>query len=713
MSSPTSISKTGAGQDPFAALDERLRRWVYEQGWRELREIQLACAGPLGRGETTLVAAPTASGKTEAVFLPLLDQLAKEDKRRRHGGESEIAGARILYISPLKALINDQGVRLEELAGRVEIAVTRSHGDVSGSATRDPVGVWLATPETLESLVTRRGGEVAQLCANLVWVVVDEVHAFVGTARGAQLASVLARLEFYLGRTLSRVGLSATLGDVEGAQAWMCPRDPDSVVSVSVGEDAQRVAAKVVTLANEEALVASVAEAIKTGHSLVFANQPAKVESYSQALRAAARGVHVLGHHGRLGKTEREEAEEKIKEGRGAVAVVATSTLELGIDVGELDRVIQMVPEASVSALAQRAGRSGRRGQRGELIYYAVEDEESPLVELSLATTFALAQVNAWRDGWVEAPSRVGSRSTLIHQVMAILSERHGTSAGALWRQISKAGVFDDVSAAEFAEILRSMGNERLIEEAARGLVLGELGEREAGHYSFYAVFGGGREWRVVNGAETKGIVNGSYEIGQRFVLAGRGWEVREIDASAGVLLVSAAASGEEAVFGGGEIGEVAHAVRTRQWDLYISKVVPLHASEGATAALEKGRAAFAEYEFATNIFGTIGGVCVALPFCGDRAAKGALRALGSQNVHGVLMDGALVFVESTPEEVSTAAKGALAGDGDFLGKASGTKMERYDWVLDGEALTSLNRQRLVDGEGSVAVLSRLARPGR
>jgi ATP-dependent Lhr-like helicase len=715
MSSPTSISSIERSpKDSFEALDERLRRWVYAQGWRELREVQTKCAGPLGRRESTVVAAPTSSGKTEAVFLPLLDQLAQEDRRRSLRGEGELGGARILYVSPLKALINDQGRRLDELAECVEIAVTRSHGDVSGSATRDPVGVWLATPETLESLVTRRGGEVARLCANLSWIVIDEVHAFVGSARGAQLASVLARLEYYLGHSVPKVGLSATLGDVGATTAWLSPKDPEAVAVVNVAGDRGRVATKVVTLASEEELVRAVAVELGTGHSLVFANHPAKVESLSQALDVATgRGVSVYGHHGRLGKVEREEAEELIKEGRGAVAVVATSTLELGIDVGELDRVIQAVPEASVGALAQRGGRSGRRGQRGQLTYYAVEDPEDPLGALALGTTTALAQVGAIAEGWVEAPGTVGSRSTLIHQVMAILSERHGASAAALWRQISQAGVFGDVDAAEFAEILRAMGNETLIEEAKRGLVLGELGEREAAHYSFYAVFGGSREWRVVAGTETIGIVNGAYEVGKRFVLSSRAWEVRGVDAGAGVLEVVSAPSGPAAIFGGGSAGEVDYGVRRRQWDLYISKVVPEMAAPSAAAALEVGRAKFFEYGFFESALGEVGGSCVALTFCGDRAIAGALRALAVLKVNGENMSGAIVFADNTPDEVSAAAQAALESGADILGKAASTKMERYDWVLPEGILGELNSLRLVDGDGSREVLRRLARPRR
>jgi ATP-dependent Lhr-like helicase len=525
---------------------------------------------------------------------------------------------------------------------------------------------------------------------------------------------VLARLEYYLGRDVARVGLSATLGDVDATTAWLNPKDPEAVAVVNVAGDRGRVATKVVTLGSEEALVSAVAAEIGSGHSLVFANQPAKVESYSQALSAASgRGVSVYGHHGRLGKIEREEAEEKIKEGRGAVAVVATSTLELGIDVGELDRVIQMVPEASVGALAQRGGRSGRRGQRGELTYYAVEDSSDPFGSLGLGTTTALAQVGAIGEGWVEAPSTVGSRSTLVHQVMAILSERHGASAAALWRQISKAGVFGDVDAAEFAEILRAMGEGRLIEEAKRGLVLGELGEREAAHYSFYAVFGGSREWRVVAGSETIGIVNGTYEIGKRFVLGSRAWEVRAIDAGAGVLEVAPAPSGEAAIFGGGSVGEVDYGVRRRQWDLYISKVVPEVASASALAALELGRAKFFEYGFLESVLGEVGGRCVALTFCGDRAIAGALRALSTFKVVGESVSGAIVFAENTPDEVSAAAQAALEAGADVLGKAVSTKIERYDWVLPEALLGELNAQRLVDADGSLEVLRRLARPQR
>jgi ATP-dependent Lhr-like helicase len=524
---------------------------------------------------------------------------------------------------------------------------------------------------------------------------------------------VLARLEFYLGRSVSRVGLSATVGDSYAAAEWLYPEDPLAVSVVSVGGEGERVLSRVVTAVSEEALVKAVSEEVGEGHSLIFANHPAKVESFSQSLNAATGPrVRVLGHHGRLGKVEREDAEEKIREDKGAVAVVATSTLELGIDVGELDRVIQVVPEATVAAVAQRGGRSGRRGERGQLTYYVVESPEVALEELALGTTTALAQIEAWRGGWVETPGSVGSRSTLIHQVMAILSERHGASASSLWKQIKSAGVFDDVSAHEFAEILRAMGVATLIEEGARGLVLGELGEREASHYSFYAVFGGSREWRVVSGADTIGIVNGSYELGKRFVLSGRGWEVRAVDPGAGVLEVVSAPSGATAIFGGGVLGEVDYVVRRGQWDLYISKTSPEIASRSALEALERGRTKFFEYGFFENSIGMVEDACVALCFCGDRGINGALRALSSE-VQGYNISGAMVFYESTPDEVAAAAGRVLEAGADFLGKVAGTKAERYDWVLPADLLAGVNFKRLVDEEASTEVLRRLARPRR
>jgi ATP-dependent Lhr-like helicase len=212
----------------FDLLHPKVQRWIYEQGWEELRDIQERSIPVLLDGSRdAIVAAATASGKTEAAFLPILSSLARLDEEGRADG----FGA--LYVSPLKALINDQFRRLEELCERLELPVFKWHGDVAAStkqrARSTGRGVVLITPESLEALLVRRGGEARGLFRHLPYVVVDELHAFIGEPRGKQLQSLLHRLDRVAGRRVTRVGLSATLADLAVAAAFLRPDEPSRV----------------------------------------------------------------------------------------------------------------------------------------------------------------------------------------------------------------------------------------------------------------------------------------------------------------------------------------------------------------------------------------------------------------------------------------------------------------------------------------------------
>lgn len=342
---------------------------MWEQGWSGLREAQAAALPLLLDSEQDVVlAAATASGKTEAAFLPLLNRLW-------HG---QCKGL-VLYVAPMKALINDQHERLGLICERLELPVTPWHGDVGETLRKrffaDPRGVVLITSESLESLLFRRGAELGQLFAGLQAVVVDELHAFIGSERGRQLQSLLHRLDAAIGRRVRRVGLSATLGDMGLAAGFLRP-DMDNkagkAVAVIVSSAETKPPAiefktvrvppgtEVSVNAAHKAIAAELFERLRDANYLVFPNTTGLGEQYADSLRLLSEAARVplsfFLHHGRLGKSERENSEAELKRGDRPISVICTTTLEMGIDIGAIRGVVQIGAPDTVTSLCQRIG---------------------------------------------------------------------------------------------------------------------------------------------------------------------------------------------------------------------------------------------------------------------------------------------------------------------------------------------------------------------
>lgn len=460
----------------FDRLAPPLQRWLWEQGWHGLREAQAAALPVLLEGERDVViAAATASGKTEAAFLPLLTRLWR--------GEGK---GSLLYVAPMKALINDQFERLGLICERLELPVTPWHGDV-GEAPRkrffaDPRGVVLITPESLESLLFRRGAELGHLFAGLEAVVVDELHAFIGDERGRQLQSLLHRLEAALGRRVRRVGLSATLGDMGLAADFLRPsvkKEAGQAVAIIVSAAEQKpldLAFKAVLVpptmedvvtAAHKAIAAELFAHLRDANYLIFPNTTGLVEQYADSLRllseAARVPVSFFPHHGRLGKSEREGTEFALKRGDQPVSAICTSTLEMGIDIGAIRGVAQIGAPDSVASLCQRIGRAGRRGgEAARLWQYCVAEE--PRANMACAAGLhadlvqALAIIRLYLARWYEPPRAAALHtSTLVQQILALIGERHGISAADAYRTLCLTGPFGNVSEADFIELLRAL----------------------------------------------------------------------------------------------------------------------------------------------------------------------------------------------------------------------------------------------------------------
>ncbi|MGH2342497.1 DEAD/DEAH box helicase [Segnochrobactraceae bacterium EtOH-i3] len=654
--------------DPFERLHPGIRRWIWQQGWGDLRPVQRAAIPPLIDGDRdVIVAARTAGGKTEAAFLPLLSRIADEPD----------GGFRILYVSPLKALINDQFRRLDLLCEALDVPVFRWHGDVSAShkkkARERPAGVLLMTPESLEATFVRRGPEIPRLFGALDAIVIDELHAFLASARGRQLQSLLHRIEVATRRRVTRVGLSATLGDMRVAADFLRPGEADRVALVEdrsasqtlrlqllgyvqaplqkespeddtpalpalpdhhfddYEEDADAEDMAEAEGAVEDAMCAHLFRVMRGGCHLIFAGRRSKVESMSDRLRQRSEDAGVpnefFPHHANLARDHRAFVEDRLRDGSLPTTAVCTSTLELGIDIGDIRSVAQIGPPFTVASLNQRMGRSGRRpGQPTILRLYVSELELTPDLALPDALRFDLVQATAMvhllMQRWVEAARpEMLDLSTLVHQTLALIAERGGIHAAKAYEVLCRTGPFARVSSALYIRLLRAIGRPEtdLIVQSADGtLLLGKAGERLVDHYEFYAVFETATEYRVVHAGQTLGTMPVLFPLvpEMTIIFSGRRWEVKEIVDREKLITVAPSSAGLPPSFGG-HGGDLDDLVVAAMRAVYLSGEVPVFLDEPARALLAEARDTARRLDLSARGFLTEKGAVWLFPWVG------------------------------------------------------------------------------------------------
>jgi ATP-dependent Lhr-like helicase len=630
-SSPSSSSDPPISQ-AFARLHPTIQRWIWDKGWHDLRTIQEQAAEPiLLESPDVIITAPTAGGKTEAAFLPILSKVA----------ERPAAGVRVLYLSPLRALINDQFDRLEDLGKRLDLPFHRWHGDVSSSSKHrvlaDPAGVLLTTPESLEAMFVLRGSLVAQFFAGLTYVVVDELHAFIGTERGTQLQSLLHRVELAVGRRVPRIALSATLGDMRLAAQALRPNESDRVRIVedkaegrgiklrlrgfmeqftelpSAGErrgdedDEHEESQQELPSSADEAIADMLFRQLRGKKNLVFANARSAVERYSDLLRRRCEKACVpqefWPHHGSLSRELREDVERMLKERDRPITGVCTSTLELGIDIGAVESVAQVGVPPSVASLQQRLGRSGRKAdQEASLRVFIKERPRCADMlledELRLDLVQTVATINLLLRKWYEPPATGALHlSTLVHQVLALIAQHGGIAPDRAWTVLCGTGSAFAIDRTTFVRVLRSMGENELLTQAADGTLLaGRVGDQKVNHYSFFAVFATPQEYRLVSDGHTLGTLPISYPVApsQLIIFGGRRWLVLDVDDSTRTIQLKPSRGGNVPLFGGGGIrvhDEIRHEMRR----IYSASDLPAYLDGVAISLLQEARQAFAD----------------------------------------------------------------------------------------------------------------------
>ncbi|MBC6427968.1 MAG: DEAD/DEAH box helicase [Cellvibrionales bacterium] len=604
----------------FDKLARPVQKWIRQHGWHELRDIQVRSIEKICDSNADLIiAASTAGGKTEAAFLPLISQII--DKSAKNSGFD------LLYIGPLKALITDQAQRLNGICRDIDLPVYPWHGDIAQSkktrARKSPKGILLITPESLEALFINHGLEIAHLFAKTRAVVIDELHTMLDSERGIQLHSLLTRLEIAVQRPVRRIGLSATLGDMNLAKTYLRPNDAGNVqlIESESGEAELQLQLRGYLSGNKNEDVPPEIDAIAThlfhhlrgSDNLIFANSRECVEIYADRLRELGEKERLpqefYPHHGSLSCEHRDFVERRIKDSTQPTTAICTSTLELGIDIGEVKSMAQIGTPFSVATLRQRLGRSGRReGTPAILRQYNVENKLEPNSEfadrLRLGLVRSIAAIDLLLEGWCEPPKPQALHlSTLVHQILSVIAQRGGASARTIYSILCQKGPFHRVTPDIFADVLRSLGDSQnaLIEQSADGLLLlGKKGEKLVEHYSFYAVFRTPEEFRIVTDGRDLGRIPISNILtpGMFLIFSGRRWMVQEIHEQDRIILVEPVKAGVPPRFNGDSVGDIHDKIIKQMFVLFEGNKQPIYMDETSRAMLKEARLHFEEFEF-------------------------------------------------------------------------------------------------------------------
>ena len=554
--------------NPFNKLAPFIQEYIYRNKWDELRDIQAeTIRAILDSTDHILISSGTATGKTEAALLPIITDL--------HNNPPATIGA--LYIGPLKALINDQFERLTDLLEESDIPVQSWHGDVAQTKKmrflRRAQGILQITPESLEAMLINRQHELKRLFYDTRYIIIDEIHAFINSDRGRQVMCQLERLARYQKSPARRVGLSATIGETSLTEDWLSGNsklkvqtiksstqrravvaleyfllttdEDDKTATYNSGpgkapaDEANSLAELIVEASDYYEHMHQMTQRKGVNKTLIFANARADTENIIVNLRRLSERkrqpsfYHV--HHGSISAPLREAVEAAMKDKGQQACTAATITLELGIDLGLLDQVIQVNSTHSVSSFVQRLGRSGRRGGPSRMFFYSTEkqDKERHLGEelpWNLLQTIAIIQLYA-EEKWIEPPEVPKMPlSLLYHQTMSIIKSHSELSPPQLAERVLTLSPFKAISQDHFRVLLHHLLEIDHLEQTERGsLIIGVEAEKIVNNYRFYAVFEDNTEYRVRDKSHEIGSISGTPNLEDTIRLAGYIWRVLRI----------------------------------------------------------------------------------------------------------------------------------------------------------------------------------------
>lgn len=551
----------------FDLLSEPIRKFIRDKGWEQLRPIQTAAiAKILASDDNFILASRTASGKTEAAFLPILSKVNFNE-----------SGVQVLYISPLIALINDQFYRIEELCKNLDVKVTKWHGEANKTLKerliKQPNGIVLITPESLEAMFVNKPYNVKQLFSNLKYIVIDEIHSFIGTDRGIQLKSILSRLKKVNSKSFSIVGLSATIGDYDEAKKFT---GDELKTKVLLDRTAKEISAlfRYFKNKNEELpleLLKDLYIETKDNKVLIFPNSRGRAEEVAVKLRKISDRVkghpNYFSHHSSVDREVREYVEYFAKNNnRQNFCISCTSTLELGIDIGTVDEVVQIDATHSIASLIQRVGRSGRKeGESSNLYLYATN-------EWSLLQSIACWLL--YKEGFIEPPPKNEKPyDILVHQALSITKGHSGIRLTELINQLIENAAFKQIELLEIDEILNHLIEINFLEKLQHEVIIGLEGEKVVNSRDFYSVFKTEENFKVVNAGNTIGEIPFSPQISEdeNILLSAKIWKIKFVDHKAKKIEVIPTKDGKKPIFFGG--GATIHQrIREKMFEILYSK---------------------------------------------------------------------------------------------------------------------------------------------
>jgi ATP-dependent Lhr-like helicase len=574
----------------FARFAPRLQQAIVARlGWSSLRPVQEDAGEAILGGMNAVVLAPTAGGKTEASMFPALSGMVED--------QPTAVGA--IYVAPIKALLNNQSDRLGLYTEMVGLRHFVWHGDTTDHERRqflrEPAELLMTTPESLEVMLASPRIDAKLLFGDLRVVIIDEIHAVAGTDRGAHLMSVLERIARLSRHDVQRIGLSATVGNPDVILRWLqgTSQRPGKVVDPPRAPGKRQLL--VVHRPDLTEIAQDAARMAKGTKSLFFCQSRATTEAVAEQMRRE--GTAVFVHHSAVSKEERQLAEELFHRGSDA-CIVCTSTLELGIDVGDLDRVLQADSPDTVGAFLQRMGRTGRRaGQVANTTFFCQTDE---------TVLQAIALIELAKSGWVESVE-INDRCwpVLLHQLLAMSLANDGISAEAAWAHLSQVPDFRGIQRTEFDRLVAWMVSDGSLVLASGRLVLGAKAEKRFGRRNFmdlFAVFSSPQSYTVQTqagqplGSLNQAFVDRLVEQVSCFLLGGRAWAVLQVQHGDRRILVEPAPRGRQPTWGGYLPQFLSHAVCRKILDVLTSQDAYGYLRPEAAALLDQRREAMQRF---------------------------------------------------------------------------------------------------------------------
>lgn len=534
----------------YELLSEPIRKYIRGKRWESLRPIQAAAIGKIMSTDNNyILASRTASGKTEAAFLPIL---SKTDFNK--------VGVQVLYISPLIALINDQFYRIEDLCKDLEISVTKWHGEAKKSLKtgliKNPNGIVLITPESIEAMFVNSPYNVSTLFGSLHYIVIDEIHSFLGVDRGLQLMSLISRIQQINKSKITIIGLSATIGDKNYIEVKRITGDIENTI-VLLDRTKKETEAKFRYFNSNTAelsleLLKDLYKETCNHKVLIFPNSRGRTEEIAVKLRKISDRVnghkYYYSHHSSVDKEIRESIEHFAKNNeRFNFCISCTSTLELGIDIGTVDKIVQIDSTHSVSSLVQRIGRSGRREGEKSIVNIYATDKWNLLQ--------SLACWNLYKSEFLE-PVITAKKpfDILLHQMLSIVKQLSGCKRTDLLNRLKKNSTFETILENEINNLIEESIKADYLERVEHELILGIEGEKIVNSREFYSVFKSEANFKVIFSGKTIGDIPFSPQvmIDENILLAAKIWKIVDIDFKGSKIFVIQAKDGKKPMFFGG-----------------------------------------------------------------------------------------------------------------------------------------------------------------